>query len=539
MAIGDRPEDYGLHATTSAAKVALPTNYMFGGFAVRNKLPHDLANTLFGVAGDWQAYNDAGSMRFDELVTTEQTTQVSDDAFAYPIGEGLGPLSVSTESVYIHKGRRIALIGAGMLSRLGLSNINFLPETLTWIYKSTAGVARLAVADIGDPPVTLVDEFVLVGVETDATDVVVLNYDYGPQYGVVVDKHAWRFHRLIAGSGSGSDVALEVIGGGGGQAATFDGGAAGAASFSNTSDGVSTVLISNYDPVGYALAVLDGAAYFGGSQEVNGAALFNDDVTLGTDSSNTITAEAALVANASATFNANTVFGNSSGDSCTITATVNAKVGIAATDNAAYLLNVTNAGTGGGVKSIVAGGYAGYFQTDTTSSAYAALFIMPQDADPSSPTVGDLYHHSTRGKLRTRTFNGWESLHSSSKGYVFECTASADQIGLVGTTGNIAGTTISPEIVGNVLVEGSFFWSPSGDTDTVIVILRDNTLGANIISRTIRAKDVDASGARGETIILRRVYTLPSTASRTFAINITTSAAGDVQDIVMSVQGTV
>ena len=66
MAIGDRPDDYALHATTSPAKVSLPTNYMFGGFAVRNKLPHDLANTLFGAAGDWQAYIDAGPVRWSE-----------------------------------------------------------------------------------------------------------------------------------------------------------------------------------------------------------------------------------------------------------------------------------------------------------------------------------------------------------------------------------------------------------------------------------------------------------------------------------------
>ena len=484
--------------------------------------------------------HDAGQMRWSEAITTEQTTQVSVKSFAYPLGVGLNALSPDdNDAVYVHKGRRIALSGTGLLGRLGLASLNFLPETLTWIYMSSAGVARIAVVSIGDPAAPLVDEFVLVGVETDLTDIVSLDYSNAPPSGVVVDRHPWRIWQLIAGSGSGSDLALEVIGGGGGAASSFDGGNDRAASLSNTSDSVATVLISNFHVDGYALAVLDGATYFGGSQEVNGVAIFNDDVDLGTDSSNTITAHAAFVANALATFNANVDIGNSAGDSCTITATVDAKVGIAATDNAAYLLNVTNAGTGGGLKSIVAGGYAGYFQTDTTSSAYAAIFIMPQDADPSSPTVGDLFHHSTRGKMRTRTFNGWESLHSSSKGAVFECTSSADQLALVGTTGNIAGTVISPEVTGNVLVSGSFFWTPSGDTDTVIVILRDNTLGANIISRTIRAKDVDASGARGETVILRRVYALPSTASRTFAINITTSAAGDVQDIVLSVQGVV
>jgi len=236
--------------------------------------------------------------------------------------------------------------------------------------------------------------------------------------------------------------------------------------------------------------------------------------------------------------NGNVTLGTDAASLLSIPATINTKVSIASTDAANPLLTVTNLGIGGGIRSQVVGGYAGYFQTDTTTPVNAAIFIMPQDNDPSSPVAGDLYHHSTRGKLRIRNFGGWESVHSSSKGSVFEATASADQFGLVGTTGNIAGTVIVPEVVGGVLVTGSFYWLPSVDTDTVTLILRDNTAGVNIAQRIIRAKDVDGVGARGETVTLRRVYALPSTASRTFVLNITTAGGGaDVQDIVLSVQG--
>lgn len=238
------------------------------------------------------------------------------------------------------------------------------------------------------------------------------------------------------------------------------------------------------------------------------------------------------------TINGNVTLGTDAASSLTIPATIDAKVSIAANDALAFLLNVTNAGIGGGIKSLTVGGYAGYFQTDTTSPVNAALFLMPQDNDPSSPTAGDLYHHSTRGKLRIRNFSQWESVHSSPNGSVFGCTATADQLALVGTTGNVAGVVILPEVAGNVLVTGSFFWIPSVDTDTVTFILRDNTAGVNITQKVIRAKDVDAVGARGETVVLRRVYALPSTASRTFVLNITTAGGGaDVQDIVLSVQG--
>jgi len=238
------------------------------------------------------------------------------------------------------------------------------------------------------------------------------------------------------------------------------------------------------------------------------------------------------------TINGNVTLGTDVASLLSIPATINTKVSIALTDAVNPLLTVTNLGIGGGIRSQVVGGYAGYFQTDTTTPVNAAIFIMPQDNDPSSPVAGDLYHHSTRGKLRIRNFGGWESVHSSSKGSVFEATASADQLGLVGTTGNIAGTVIVPEVVGDVLVTGSFYWLPSVDTDTVTLILRDNTAGVNIAQRIIRAKDVDGVGARGETVTLRRVYALPSTASRTFVLNITTAGGGaDVQDIVLSVQG--
>ncbi len=289
----------------------------------------------------------------------------------------------------------------------------------------------------------------------------------------------------------------------------------------------------------------------------NGYLTVQEDVTLcagtgsfvcliGTSSADTLTSAATAtfssgvnLCTGSGTFTC--TIGTSSADALAVaaSATFSAPVAVTANDAVQFLIAITNAGVGGGLYSFVAGGHAGYFRTDTTSATHAALHIEPQDADPSSPVQGDIYHHVTRGKLRQRHFSQWESVHSSTKGHVFGCTATADQVALAGTTGNVAGVVIEPEVTGNVLVTGSFVWFPTGDTDTVTFILRDNTAGVNLTSQIIRAKDVDGSGARGETVILRRVYALPSTASRTFVLNITTSAAADVNDIVLSVEGVV
>jgi hypothetical protein len=295
---------------------------------------------------------------------------------------------------------------------------------------------------------------------------------------------------------------------------------------------------------GATLNMLSGSVFLadaGSTFQVDtSTASFNGDLLIGDSSADALIVTSSSIFQSPVSFNGDVDIGNSILDTLTITSKIDAKVTITATDAAAFLLNVTNLGAGGGVQSLVVGGYAGYFQTDTTSPTRAALFIMPQDSDPSSPTPGggDIYHHSTRCKVRTYTFNGWESFHSSNNGYVFAFGTGIDQAGLVGTTGNIANTVISPETTGNVLVTGSFLWVPAADTDTVTFVLRDDTAGVSLTSKVIRAKDVDGIGLRGETVVLRRSYALPSTATRTFVLNITTAGGGaDIFDIVLSVQG--
>jgi hypothetical protein len=291
---------------------------------------------------------------------------------------------------------------------------------------------------------------------------------------------------------------------------------------------------------GATLYLAPGSLFFAddtSSFSVNTAdAEFLKDLLIGDSSGDALIVSSTSTFQSAVFFNDNVDIGTSIADTLTILSLIDAKVTIGATDNAAYLLNLSNLGTGGGLQSLTTGGYAGWFQTDTTSPVRTAIHLEPQDNDSSSPLQGDVYHHSTRGKLRQRHFSEWQSVHSSLRGYVFGYTAVADQAALIGTTGNVGGVVIEPEEVGNVMVTLSFFWVPAADTTTVTCIIRDNTVPVNLTSRIVRAKTA-AAGARGETVTIRRVYTLPSTAQRTFVLNITTSAAADVQDIVLSVQG--
>ena len=111
-------------------------------------------------------------------------------------------------------------------------------------------------------------------------------------------------------------------------------------------------------------------------------AQFYGDLTIGTASSDVLGINSTATFSSPAIFNGNVDIGNNIADTCTITSLIDAKVTIGATDNAAYLLNVSNIGTGGGVVVLVAGGYAGWFETDTTSATKAATTPVSSRSSP-------------------------------------------------------------------------------------------------------------------------------------------------------------
>lgn len=65
------------------------------------------------------------------------------------------------------------------------------------------------------------------------------------------------------------------------------------------------------------------------------------------------------------------------------------------------------AGTGTGVSGIGINGYGVHAESDTTAPARAALRIVPQDTNPTSPLQGDLYVNSGTGFLMIYDGVGW------------------------------------------------------------------------------------------------------------------------------------
>lgn len=189
--------------------------------------------------------------------------------------------------------------------------------------------------------------------------------------------------------------------------------------------------------------------------------------------------------------------------------------------------------------AVAVDGHAALLTTDVTSPKRAPLRITPCDADPTTTGVGDVLINSSRlNKIRHHDGTAYRSVHSSTLGHIFGAVMDSDQLALAGATGELCRVTITPESVGNVLLTASCFYIPSGDTDTLTVIIRDDTAGVNLITRVVRAKDVDASGARGEAVSIRYVYTLPTAAAgREFVIVLQTSAAGDINNPILSVEG--
>lgn len=68
----------------------------------------------------------------------------------------------------------------------------------------------------------------------------------------------------------------------------------------------------------------------------------------------------------------------------------------------------TGGATGIGVYGVGSGGYGVKAESDTTSPISAALHVVPQNADPTSPAAGDFYVHVTTGKVRGYNGTTWD-----------------------------------------------------------------------------------------------------------------------------------
>ena len=140
------------------------------------------------------------------------------------------------------------------------------------------------------------------------------------------------------------------------------------------------------------------------------------------------------------------------------------------------------------------------------------------------------------GKLRfTDAVGTWQSVHSSPKGSVNEFANGS--VGVAGNSGDLAAITILAEQTGRVVIEASGFFSMTLDTHTFDLQIRDTTLGATIATITVPV----AVAGEASTQILRYVYTLPASGSRSFAMRVNGNGAALVtrSACVLSVRGVI
>lgn len=96
----------------------------------------------------------------------------------------------------------------------------------------------------------------------------------------------------------------------------------------------------------------------------------------------------------------------------------------AGADSAYGLDGLTTATATGGVAAVrgIAQGdaYGVVAQADTTTPARAALRIVPQNADPSSPAAGDLMYNSATNEFRARNNTAWRTVWTTPDGLTFD-----------------------------------------------------------------------------------------------------------------------
>jgi hypothetical protein len=224
---------------------------------------------------------------------------------------------------------------------------------------------------------------------------------------------------------------------------------------------------------------------------------------------------------------------------------------ITGTTNASALVTsygvrgIGGSSSGSGINGQATGdGYGVVAQSDTTSPIRAALRLVPQNADASSPVQGDVELNSARsstGKLRVYTTQ-WESIHSTAKGLIFDWgVVASGALAGGGVSANLSLAQFTPEETGDVLVmvTGSLTWTT--DLASATIDVYDVTSGVIVATQTERAIDTDVSATppnNTRSFVIRGIRTLPSTATRTFAVVITaTTQACSYTNVILSVQG--
>lgn len=556
-----RPDRYPLHDTNEVNSSSLPTIYSLNGFPPNSVASAQATNALLGRGGNWDQYNDRTLVRCDNIHSSSTAYRLTSDHLDYELAAGRADMvPTAFTPVYIFRGD-IFRFDAAFTTDAGLNTISFEASKTTWIYCDADGGVRIEAVALAAPPSPDADEFVVIGVSTDATDIVDIDTSGAPAYElhftgpkVLVDVNFDVNGAIVTTGNITCGGNLDMTNGSISNATTI-----GATDITCTSivaaNAAVTISATSTNVTAAAILGTNNSGGTGVRGTANGVlpAVWGVNGTGPGVKGNGGSAGAGVEGLATATLVPGVLgTGAAAADSHGVVgvAVNTSSHGVAGTTAAAATTSAAGVradalGDGVALSAVAVNGNAGRFETDTSSPTRAPVVIVAVDADPSTTQPGSLYPNSTRGKWRTHLGIQYESFHSSPKGHLFGVSSVSTSSNTT-TSGDIGDITITPEQTGDVIITVTGSWlAPTTDDDTTLTVLLKDITGAVTVA-TSQAfitidRDAEAGTTRHMPFMYRFPYTLPSAASRVFRYRLNFAGNGGVAvswyDVFMTVQG--
>lgn len=309
----------------------------------------------------------------------------------------------------------------------------------------------------------------------------------------------------VTGQGIAAGPGIDGLGGNGGTSGAGDAftGGFGVRGFSGTGAGTAGVL-----GVGNSSGTHAGGLFIGGSSGGRGLEATGVGTSSGALFTGGATNGAGLIAIAGGTAGVGV-----SGQSNALGTTAGAGVLGTATGDAT------------GVSATATDGYGIVAQSDTTSPTRAALRIIPQNADPSTPAEGDFVYRSDLDELRIYQNSRYQSVWSTPDGRTFGSSSEqSDTNNNAAAYTTLATATLSPPFdpqqEGTVWLWCSAEFGAAGGTihTTFDVRVRDLTAGVDIWAQTIDHPAAVAGPIFDRPWSIQLRYVLPATGTRNIAL---------------------
>lgn len=555
-----RPTRYPLHDVNDSNSATLPDAFTSDGYPGNSIADAKSVNALLRSNAQWVQFNDFTIIRADLIANEATPRRLSSGGLTYPLAAGLGPHSpiISGYPPTYMLRANVITFDIPFCVDAGLDPITFQATQRTWIYCSFDGVVRIDIVPLATAATPAFNEFVVIGVDTDATNITAIVTSSSPLYELHYSGPVFQFDTALLavdfgalmlsaseatiGSATGANPSLTVNPAAAGVPTASIVGNGSAAALGITGGGhygITATSTGNSRPTVSGMSSGTTPALYGqNTNGVSGDGVYGQS-GLGAGAgvrgvSGNIT-EAGVLGESAALASAAAVEGRAKHPSAF---GVVGHLDAAATSSSTAVVGFGSA-DGQGVRGFGVNGYGVVAQSAFAGPVRAAMRVVPQNADPSTADTGAIYPNSTRGNV-FRHYNGsqWRSVHSSAKGMVFGYATAADGSS-VASTGDILDVTITAEELGVVelLVMGTL--APDTDGTRTTVLFKDITNGATVTSKNYAAYDSDggAAATRMMPFSWRKYYTLV-TLTTLFRVRFNFTAGVDWYDLTFTVRGT-